>query len=471
MSDFEQQLQHAQIFYDQGRYDRAVELLYTALSSDPENPTILYLLATSLFQLDELDEAQKHAETLLSILPDASEALILLGNIAIGRHKPKIAEKYARQAQEWDPDDPAVHALLAQSYVMRKKWKEAIDAAEAGLREDPDHEVCLNLRSFALNQRGEFTAAQDDIERSLELDPDDPYTHANAGWSHLRRGNNREARTHFTEALRLDPDNEWAREGLIESIKTTNIFYRYFFRFLLFVESIPTGTLIIILIGTVMLRKFLIDIAENSPLLALPANLIVWGIFGLFMMLMISQPISNAAIMLHPLGRLALSIRERIQSFILLASIVILISCGVSVYYSPASFMTFDIGIYGILLLVPITFASFPMRLLLWSRAALIAVSLILCSLTVISLGSRYIYAVNMKPHFDKLEEVGFYELEEDENGMVAVNEEQKIAVESKRAADAEFNIYWTLFTKLSEIALWGLIGFTWVGGMLIAIK
>ena len=72
---------------------------------------------------------------------------------------------------------------------------------------------------------------------------------------HLRRGDVEKARGFFFEALRLDPDCEYARFGLIESIKSKNIFYRYLFRLIVWITELPTGVAIGLLIASVFVRR------------------------------------------------------------------------------------------------------------------------------------------------------------------------------------------------------------------------
>ena len=475
MTAEDNQLQHAYIYYEQGRYDAAIELLFVALARDPENSDILMMLSNCFYQLGKLEEAEKHAKELLAIDPDSYAALLLLGYIALGRNRPKQALQWGSEAQTWAPDDPDVHELLAKAHASRKHWKPAVEAAEAGLREDPDHEGCLGIRSFALSQMGSHQEAREDIERSLQLNPDDGHAHANAGWSCLRQGQHQEARGHFKEALRLDPNNDWARSGLIESIKSHNVVYRIFFRFLLWMQSIPPGTFIIGMIGTVIGRHFLIELGERVPIMEIPANIIVWSIFGLFIMLMISQPISNAAIYVHPLGRLALTMRERIQSLTLIVLIVGLIA-GVSfVYYSHISYMAMDAGIIGILALVPFAFAAYPEPLLAWSRALLLLVAIGLASVGVSALACMYQYESIRVEQREKLAAVGitdFNQFIEDVKSGEQTLEIKHSVVLAAMGPEKERSIWYRdVFEQLFSIALYGLVGFTWLGGLMLRPK
>ena len=395
-----------------------------------------------------------------------------MARVRLRQNKVNEAEKHASDALGLDPDDPSNRALLAGCHLQRKRWKLAIEQAEAGLALDPDDEDCLNIRSLALNQLGRFEEAEEDVQRSLELDPEDPRTHANAGWNLLRRGEHHEARKHFLEALRLEPGHEWARAGLIEAIKTSNPPYRWLFRFMLWLASFPPGQFFMLMIGSVILRRSAISWAESNPALEIPLMAVVWGIFALFVFTMISGPISNLALFLHPLGRHALMPRERIQAMIVGLGCLPVIAGVVAFMMStgPYNNWAFELLLMAVLGLIPLAFASAPERLLLWSRASLWGCCALLYGL---SAGAVYFtYEHNqMLNHVDtELRAVdidgiqAWIDLDTD-NAQLTIEQRVTLHRLNGELEQQSWIIDWA--RQLNNYAIWGLVGFTWLGGML----
>jgi len=64
------------------------------------------------------------------------------------------------------------------------------------------------------------------VEQSLAERPEDAWVHACRGWGHYIHSQPSQAIEAFRESLRLNPELEWAREGLVKSLKSRHWFYR-----------------------------------------------------------------------------------------------------------------------------------------------------------------------------------------------------------------------------------------------------
>src|SRR5262249_2378545 len=107
----------------------------------------------------------------------------------------------------------------------------SLEAAERGLNAEAGHTGCANLRAMALNQLGRGAEAGRALHDALAQDPENAVTHANQGWTALQTGDAKKALEHFREALRLDPTNDWAKSGMVESLKAQYFVYRLMLKY------------------------------------------------------------------------------------------------------------------------------------------------------------------------------------------------------------------------------------------------
>ena len=100
------------------------------------------------------------------------------------------------------------------------------DLTDSALQIDPEHVEALSLRTLAFARAGKNKASEKTARRALRINPDDSLSHAAQGWSNIQQGNSRQALESFREALRLDPTSEFARDGMLEALKSRYFFYR-----------------------------------------------------------------------------------------------------------------------------------------------------------------------------------------------------------------------------------------------------
>ncbi|MBX9692724.1 MAG: tetratricopeptide repeat protein, partial [Cyanobacteria bacterium] len=135
------------------------------------------------------------------------------------------ARKSISEALRLNPYNAQYYGHLADLEIQALNWRAAVDAAEQGLSIDPRHVECLNTRAQALVVLNRFAEAEDGLDEALRLEPENSYTHANKGWISLRRGNIEQSIDFFKESLRLNPNNTWAKQGVVESLKSRNKLY------------------------------------------------------------------------------------------------------------------------------------------------------------------------------------------------------------------------------------------------------
>lgn len=142
--------------------------------------------------------------------PEGVENLDVLGNTfrILGRHQEAIAS-YQR-ATELDPEYASPYIGLGNVYYDLGRHQEAIDACERAIELDPEsaypHSV-LGTVYHALGRDEEAIAA---YQRAIELNPKYSSFHHNLADVYITQGRFDEAQRELNERIRLRPDNTFA---------------------------------------------------------------------------------------------------------------------------------------------------------------------------------------------------------------------------------------------------------------------
>ncbi|GAB3287683.1 tetratricopeptide repeat protein [Hymenobacter tenuis] len=293
----------------QGRAAQAEQELRRILHNEPNDALAHAWLGMALLDQNQLTEGQQHIETSIGLSPEFDFAYYLLSLAHQRQHRLSEAQQAIEQALALDPTDSNYHHTLGLIRFQRGQWEGALRAAEMGLAYDPEHVDCLGLRGRCLARLGHAQDAADSLQTALRYDPDDAGTHADAGWVALEAGRHRQALEHFRDALRRQPTSNYAREGLVESLKARYWVYRAFLRFTVWTEKLSGGKQQLLFIGLYVLVRFM-------PVL-LPLYLL------LVFMSWFADPMFNGLLLLNTYGRHALSEAQRRQA---LAFAVVLVN-------------------------------------------------------------------------------------------------------------------------------------------------
>jgi tetratricopeptide (TPR) repeat protein len=172
------QVRIAQMRAEQGKVERAREILQQLRDQWPEDALTIYLIeAQILAELDLLREAMAVYDEGVAAFPGDPDLL------------------YAR----------GLHALSLNRLDILERDLKSI------LANDPDHADALNALGYSLADRTErFDEARSYIERALVLKPNDPAVLDSMGWIHFRLGRPEQAVEYLRKALALMPDGEIA---------------------------------------------------------------------------------------------------------------------------------------------------------------------------------------------------------------------------------------------------------------------
>ncbi len=252
------------------RYADAENELRRVLAEQPQNGNAFSFLAVALSNQQKSEQALDAAHEGIRLSPDDDWAHYILASVLHEADMHRKAEMALHAAIEMNPETAEYWCLAASIQLALGDTEQALNMADRALELEPENTTAANLRAMALQRLNRNDEADATIGQVLVLDPNDSNSHANNGWLQMRRGNVKQAADHFREALRLDPNNDWARSGLVESLKARHLVYRYLLMFLLWLSGLSSKTQWGIVIGGYLgyrfAYKFLVDIPGLAPL-------------------------------------------------------------------------------------------------------------------------------------------------------------------------------------------------------------
>ncbi|MBA2112977.1 hypothetical protein HOV93_01230 [Planctomycetes bacterium FF15] len=342
------------------RYEEAKRELSLGLAEDPENPSNHLMLGLCHSTLKEHAMAIEHGELAVRMAPDWAKSHAMLAWIYLQADKYKDAKLGAEHALQLEPSETMASNVIAMVYAHYKDWEGASRAAEMTLSYDPDDTEALNIRALALRSQGKAGASEEELKRSLQIDAEDATAHANLGWTYLQKGDLHKAETHFREALRINPELDWARQGALETLKAKVPIYRWILGYFIWMATKTAGIQWMIIVGLYLGYKVIY--------VALAANPSTQGLAYAFMAVYLlfcvttwfAGPISNAFLVLHPFGRMALTPWERWGGLAVGAAIVLTLA-------SLASEIVWQ-NETGLVLAMCFGFTAIPMAMMFQSR-------------------------------------------------------------------------------------------------------
>jgi tetratricopeptide (TPR) repeat protein len=307
-------LQRALLLIDQRRFDLAEKEAAAALAEEPNDAIAHGCMALCQLERKQYDEATRFAEHSIHLQSDSPFGHWAAARIWNERNFFDKAEASIREAIGLAPQDADYLAFLSHVKFNQKDWNAALKAAETALEIDPENVGALNLRAESLRKLGRTHDARSELNNALRIDPDSADTHAALGWNYLQKGERAKAAEHFREALRLNPESEWARHGVLETLRSYNPIYRPLLQFFLWMQTLGRGAQWGVIIGAYVVYRMLVALADKNPAWQPYIMPLVFLYISFAAGTWLGRPLMNLALRLHPLGRLALSRDERIAS-------------------------------------------------------------------------------------------------------------------------------------------------------------
>lgn len=304
-------LHRAHLLLEQQRFDEAKREVEQVLSADPTNVEALQALTQCYLGLDQTEKAHQTVESAIRQDPTDVISLYLKGVILLDLAKYRQALKFIDSALSFNPTFAEAYGAKSAALYALAQFEEALEAANQGLSVEADNTFCLNQRARALLKLGRTEENEQTTRQALRSNPEDANTHANVGYTQLELGNHQQAKIHFREALRLDPTHEFARYGMLQALKASNLFYRLWLKYVFWMASLSPRTRWAVIIIGYLLFRWMSSARASFGSLEVVATLLIYSYFVFALSTWIIEPVSNLFLRFHVFGRYVLTEEEK----------------------------------------------------------------------------------------------------------------------------------------------------------------
>jgi tetratricopeptide (TPR) repeat protein len=232
---------------DRQESKEAIEIFKSVLEADPNNPTALEMLGTTLVKLGRYDEAITHWKKVIELNPDAietrrnlarvlnkmklyeqaaeqleivhrldpgdTEALVDQGRIFLAQDNSEKAEEYFQRALSLDPNLLQVYLMLGEIYRNRGNYEKALSNFEYAITLDSMNVAIRKNLTRLAQKTGQDSTALYHL-KWLALNSKDIESYLNLGITLHKMGKPEEAVASFRKAVALDSLSFQAQNSL-----------------------------------------------------------------------------------------------------------------------------------------------------------------------------------------------------------------------------------------------------------------
>ena len=197
-----------------GKNEQAVAELQEALRLDFTQVDVSYNLAVGLLALGKREEAEASLQKALQMRPDYTDALVLLGTMALEEGDLVTAGPPVNRLHTLQPDDPKIQALYCDLQLLKGRRMEQtgdLDEAErsyrAGLAVNPNNWQLLRAKGVLAVRRGQLPEAIESFRGYVRVQPKKTEAYFMLGLVLQKSGQVDEARQVLQQGLGLEQQN------------------------------------------------------------------------------------------------------------------------------------------------------------------------------------------------------------------------------------------------------------------------
>jgi tetratricopeptide (TPR) repeat protein len=157
------------LYEDDDRLDRALELLQMIEKLDPENPAIPERITLDLARAGRFAEAERRARDLAARRPENRGIRRLLAQVLFEKGGSPEGEKILRALLVEDPEDEATRRALVGELLRERRFSEAQTFIEEGLKRGADDPRKIPAREAANVELGYLALLQKDYPRARQV--------------------------------------------------------------------------------------------------------------------------------------------------------------------------------------------------------------------------------------------------------------------------------------------------------------
>ena len=208
-----------------GKNEQAVAELREAMRLDFSLVEVRYNLAVGLLALGQRDEARATLQKALEMRPDYTDAMALLGTLALGDRNLAAAESMINQLHVLLPDDPKSQSLFCGLQLLKGteaersgNFAEAENSYRSGLAVDPSYWRLSRAEGLLAIRQGHFPDAVESLRGYVQAQPERTESYFMLGVALQKAGRVDEGRKVLQQGLSLEQQNG-ANAGEVEAFK------------------------------------------------------------------------------------------------------------------------------------------------------------------------------------------------------------------------------------------------------------
>ncbi len=233
----EELVSRIEILIDRKKFPEAQQRIMEGLLEYPDSGELHALQSKIFLEYKDTEKAMTAIHRAIAAEPTEDYFFYLKSMIHLEKDEYQEAKESIDTAIEFYPYHAGYYGVKSAILLDLGHKPLAIETAQKGLEIDPNNTFCQNILSMAYTRSGQTADSRVILENQLENDPENSLTHANMGYQYLRESNIPKAKEHFGAALALDPNSEFAKSGMLQAIKASNILYRKLLEYSFFMEK------------------------------------------------------------------------------------------------------------------------------------------------------------------------------------------------------------------------------------------
>lgn len=197
----------AVLLVEQGQLDKALVQIQMIPASAPEFADAFFLEVRILREQDRLDDAEELLEKQIAIgTLHNSELYIMLSSLYQLEGRDDLSKKVLQQGIDAFPNDENLLYEYGLQLESNGDHEAALAIMQRIIALKPDHAAALNFVGYSwANTKVNLDQALDYIQRAIALKPDSGYIHDSLGWVYYRLGKLDQAIKELEIATKLSP--------------------------------------------------------------------------------------------------------------------------------------------------------------------------------------------------------------------------------------------------------------------------
>lgn len=190
-----------------GDYGKALQDADEVLKLDPRNLPARLIRTSALAAIGNRDQARTELSQITTEYPNAREAFVQIGLLALATQNYKEAESTFSKLYQSDPQDLRGLMGLSETYAGQGQYDKAVQVLQTELNKRPDLvQIRIALGNLAF-RAGKYDLAIQNYQALIQKQPDDGGAYVRLGETYRRKGDTKAAVDAFRKAKELLPND------------------------------------------------------------------------------------------------------------------------------------------------------------------------------------------------------------------------------------------------------------------------